>query len=139
MEIKEHWKIQALPLENFGNIQFIDGERIKYESTLGWFYIRILFDYYENGQPFNGGIAFEASQAYRYTSDIFNKSPNDFSGILVEYIDSAWQQELYKRNTEIAESCGIRHFALHFRGHGTDEIITQNFKVLETKQGLLEL
>ena len=139
MKIKEHWKFHASPLENIGKIQFIAGENIKYESILGWFHIRVLFDYYENGKAFNGGIVFKADQAYRYTSALFNKASNDFSGVLVEYIDSAWLQELYKRNTEVAESWGIRHFALHFSGHGTYEIIAKKFKILEVKQGLLEI
>ena len=95
MEIKELWKFQN-PINCLHSLQFIDKfDGLTQEGKAFHFYsLKILFDYSENGKTFNNGIAFGSKQVYRYTSEAFNKSSNDFSGALVEYIDSAWLQEL---------------------------------------------
>lgn len=140
MEIKELWRLPASSKETIDHVQFIDKPcDIMLENGIWRSYsIQLLFDYYENGKKYNSGILFDANQAYRYTSETLAKPLDGSLDTLVEYTNSEWLKELFKRNCEVAQSWKIRHLAICVNGYGMLEVIAQDYKILEAQEGELE-
>lgn len=98
----------------------------------------LLFDYFDEEKDdaiFHSGIAFDAVQAHRHSSEKFLKSLLGSYDCLIEISDSEWIEQLTAINKEIADYWNIKHYAIFLDSHGLYEFIARSYEILETKEG----
>lgn len=101
----------------------------------------LLFDYYDennNDKIFNSGILFETTIAHRHSSEKVTKFISGTYDKLVEVKDSEWLKELTDISPEWVAWRNFRHYAIYLDSNGFYEVIAENFKILETRDGSLK-
>ncbi|TVX92503.1 hypothetical protein [Paenibacillus agilis] len=99
----------------------------------------LLFDYYDEEQDdtvFNGGIKFISTVSHRHSSEKFTKYISGTYDKLVKIENSNWVSELMEISPEwvIDDLC---HFAIYLDSYGLYEFVSQDFCILESKEGAI--